>query len=86
MTRRVSLRDDRRVADGAQLLVRMNDDRDVTNALKLALAGAASYRVVPAFERSGGVTASCFEGCRRGRGPDRRALHSMALVRAGPGR
>ncbi len=40
MTRRITLRDDRRLCDGEQLLVRMNNDRDVTNALKLALADA----------------------------------------------
>lgn len=60
MTRRVVLRDDRRVDHVEQLLLRMNDDRDVTNALKLALADAPAYRVVPGYERSGAVTVSCF--------------------------
>jgi hypothetical protein len=60
VTRRVVLRDDRRVGDAEQLLLRMNDDRDVTNALKLALADAPAYRVVPGFEPSGAVTVSCF--------------------------
>ena len=56
------MRDDRRIEDGEQLLVRMNDDRDVANALKLALAlaNAPAYRVVPGFERSGALTVSCF--------------------------
>jgi hypothetical protein len=39
----------------------MNDDRDVSNALKLALAFAPAYRVVPGFEQSGAVTVSCFQ-------------------------
>ncbi|MHB8246113.1 MAG: hypothetical protein ACYDGN_12320 [Acidimicrobiales bacterium] len=60
MTRRVVVHDDRRISDSAQLLVRMNDDRDVANALKLALADAPAYRIVPGFERSGALTVSCF--------------------------
>lgn len=60
MTQRIVVRDDRRIEDGEQLLVRMNDDRDVANALKLALANAPAYRVVPGFERSGALTVSCF--------------------------
>lgn len=60
MTRRVAVRHDGRVGDGDQLLVRMNTDRDVTNALKLALADAPAYRAVPGFERSGAVAVSCF--------------------------
>ena len=38
----------------------MNDDRDVSNALRLALADAPAHRVVPGFERSGALTVSCF--------------------------
>lgn len=60
MSRRIVLRDDRRLSDSEQLLVRMNDDRDVANALKLALAEAPAYRVVPGFEVSGALTVSCF--------------------------
>ncbi len=57
---RVVLRADRRVDDGAQLLLRMNDDRDVGNALKLSLDNAPAYRVLPGFERSGALAVSCF--------------------------
>lgn len=60
MTRRVTLRDDARMGEDDQLLLRMNDDRDVTNALKLALAEAPAYRVVPGFGLSGAVAVSCF--------------------------
>lgn len=60
MTRRVVVREDRRVDADEQLLLRMNDDRDVTNALKLALADAPAYRVLPGFERAGAVAVSCF--------------------------
>jgi len=60
VSRRVAVRDDRRISDSEQLLVRMNDDRDVANALKLALADAPAYRVVPGFELSGALTVSCF--------------------------
>jgi hypothetical protein len=60
MTLRIVVRADRRVADAQQLLVRMNDDRDVGNALKLALAEAPAYRAVPGFEASGAVSVSCF--------------------------
>jgi hypothetical protein len=60
MSHRVVLRDDVRIGDAAQLLLRMNDDRDVNNALKLALAEAPAYRVVPGFEPSGAVSVSCF--------------------------
>lgn len=60
MSRRIAVRDDRRISDDEQLLVRMNDDRDSANALKLALADAPAYRVVPGFERSGALTVSCF--------------------------
>ena len=38
----------------------MNDDRDVGNALKLALADAPAYRAVAGFEQSGAVSISCF--------------------------
>ena len=47
--------------DDQQLLLRMNDDRYVNDALKLALAYAPAYRVVPGFEQSGAVTVSCFQ-------------------------
>jgi hypothetical protein len=60
MTRRVVMRDDRRTRDDQQLLLRMNDDRDIGNVLKLALAFAPIYRVVPGFEPSGALTLSCF--------------------------
>lgn len=60
VTHRVALRDDRRVGDGEQLLVPMTKDRDITNAMKLALADNPNYRVDPGFERSGAVTVSCF--------------------------
>lgn len=59
--RRVVPRADRETLDDQQLLVRMNDDRDVANALKLALAFAPAYRAVPGFESTGAVTVSCFE-------------------------
>lgn len=60
MTRRVTLREDARIGDDDQLLLRMNDDRDLTNALKLALADAPAYRAVPGFELTGAVAVSCF--------------------------
>src|SRR5438552_166441 len=60
MSRRIVLRSDRRAEDDSQLLLRMNDDRDVGNALKLALADAPAYRVVPGFEGTGAVSISCF--------------------------
>lgn len=60
MTRRVTLRDDARIGDDDQLLLRMNDDRDLTNGLKLALADAPAYRTVPGFELTGAVAVSCF--------------------------
>jgi len=60
MSRRVVVRADRRIDDAEQLLLRMNDDRDVGNALKLALAEAPAYREVSGFERSGAVSISCF--------------------------
>jgi len=60
VTRRVTLRDDARMGEDDQLLLWMNDDRDVTNALKLALAEAPAYRVVPGFGLSGAVAVSCF--------------------------
>jgi len=60
MSRRVVVRPDRRIADAEQLLLRMSDDRNVSNALKLALADAPAYRVVPGFEQSGAVSISCF--------------------------
>jgi hypothetical protein len=60
MTRRIVLRANRRIEDADQLLLRMNDDRDVTSALKLALADAPAYGVVPGFEAIGAVAVSCF--------------------------
>lgn len=60
MTRRVTLRHDARMGEDDQLLLRMNDDRDVTNALKLALADAPAYRTVHGFELTGTVAVSCF--------------------------
>lgn len=60
MTRRIMVRDDRRISDGAQLLLRMNEDRDVANALKLSLANASAYRAVPGLGPSGAVAISCF--------------------------
>ena len=60
MARRVVVRADRRIGDDEQLLLRMNNDSDVVNALKLALANAPAYRVVPGFEQSGALTVSCF--------------------------
>lgn len=60
MALRVVVRKDNRLADGAQLLLRMNDDREVGTALKLALANAPAYRAVPGFERSGALAISCF--------------------------
>lgn len=39
----------------------MNDDRDIGNALKLALAFAPAYRALPGLESTGAVTVSCFE-------------------------
>ena len=61
MVRRVVPRADREALDDQQLLVRMNDDRDVGNALKLALAFAPAYRALRGFESTGAVTVSCFE-------------------------
>ncbi len=60
MTLRVVVRADHRIDDGDQLLLRMNEDSDVANALKLALANAPAYRVIPGSERSGALTVSCF--------------------------
>ncbi|MGH9068259.1 MAG: hypothetical protein ACRD0J_12355 [Acidimicrobiales bacterium] len=60
MTRRIVVRDDPRTGRDGQLLLRMNDDRDLTNALKLALAGSGAYRIVPGFEASGALAVSCF--------------------------
>jgi hypothetical protein len=60
VTQRVALRDDQRIDHGQQLLLRMNNDQDVTNALKLALAGAPAYRVVPGYEQTGALAISCF--------------------------
>jgi hypothetical protein len=60
VTLRVVVRADHRIDDSDQLLLRMNEDSDVVNALKLALANAPAYRVIPGFERSGALTVSCF--------------------------
>ncbi|MDA8073137.1 MAG: hypothetical protein M0Z40_10105 [Actinomycetota bacterium] len=38
----------------------MDDDRDVADASKLALADAPASRVVPGFELSGALSVSCF--------------------------
>lgn len=51
MTRRVVVREERWAGNDQQLLLRMNDDRDVGNALKLALAYAPAYRVLPGLEQ-----------------------------------
>ena len=59
MTRRIAVREDCRLDDDAQLLIRLNDDRDVTNALKLALAEAPAYQLIPGYA-FGAVTVSCF--------------------------
>jgi len=56
---RIVVRDDGRVRHAGQLLLRMNDDRDVTNAVKLALANAGAYRVVPGYQ-DGALAISCF--------------------------
>ena len=53
LARRVVVRADGRIGDDEQLLLRMNNDSDVVNALKLALANAPAYRAVPGFEQSG---------------------------------
>lgn len=60
MTRRIVVRADQRIDDAQQLLLRMNDDLDVGNALKLSLAEALAYRAVAGFETSGAVSVSCF--------------------------
>ncbi len=57
--RRVRLRGDGQVGQDEQLLVRMNDDHDVINALKLTLAHAPAYQVVPGFEPCGALAISC---------------------------
>ncbi len=60
MPRLVQLRADARVGEDAQLLVRFNDDADVANALRLALADAHLYRVLPGHGEHGAVTVSVF--------------------------
>lgn len=60
MAHRIELRPDARIEDHQQLLVRMNDDRDVVAAMKLALAGAEAYRVLPSFAETGAIAVSCF--------------------------
>ena len=60
MNLRVELRRDLRLADDEQLLLRMNDDHDEVNVLRLALANAAAYRTVPGYESTGAVALSCF--------------------------
>lgn len=57
---RVVVRDDVRIDRGGQLLLRMNADRDVANALKLALANAPAYRALSGFEQAGALAVSCF--------------------------
>jgi hypothetical protein len=60
VSRLVQLRTDARVRDDAQLLVRFNDDADVANALRLALADADRYRALPGYAEHGAVTVSVF--------------------------
>ena len=57
---RIVLRADVRVHDNQHLLLRMNDDRDVVAAMKLALGAAEAYRAVPAFAGTGAIVVSCF--------------------------
>lgn len=57
MPREVRLRTDERIHDDVHLLVRFNDDADVPNALRLALADAHLYRSQP-----NSVTVSLFNG------------------------
>lgn len=56
----VELRPDLRVGDNEQLLLRLNDDLDEVNVLRLALANAAAYRSLPGYESTGAVAVSCF--------------------------
>lgn len=60
MAREVRLRADQRIHDDAHLLVRFNDDADVLNALRLALANAHLYRVLPGHSERGALTISAF--------------------------
>jgi len=60
MAREVRLRADERIHDDAQLLVRFNDDADVLNALRLALANAHLYRVLPGHTERCAITISVF--------------------------
>jgi hypothetical protein len=57
---RVELRSDLRVGDDEQLLLRMNDDQDEVNVLRLALANAPAYRGIHGYEAAGAVALSCF--------------------------
>ncbi len=60
MPREVRLRTDGRIHDDVHLLVRFNDDADVPNALRLALADAHLYRVLPGHAERGALTVSVF--------------------------
>lgn len=60
MNVRVELRYDLRVGDDEQLLLRMNDDHDELNILRLALAHAAAYRSIHGYESTGAIAVSCF--------------------------
>jgi len=56
----VELRRDARVDDDEQLLLRLNDDLDEVNVLRLALANAPAYRSLPGHESTGAVAVSRF--------------------------
>jgi hypothetical protein len=60
VARRIEIRVDARIDEEQQLLIRMNDDRDVTAAMKLSLAEAAAYKAVPGYEAAGAIAVSCF--------------------------
>jgi hypothetical protein len=53
-------RDPAEVADDATLLVRFNDDVDITAVLRLALTNAPAYGVLPGYEDAGALTVSVF--------------------------
>jgi hypothetical protein len=59
-SKRVTPRQDRRIADDTQLLVRFNDDHDSAMALRNALRDVGLYRVIPGYEATGAITISCF--------------------------
>ena len=85
MTQRVVVRVDRRIEDGEQLLLRMNDDRDVGNAVKPAPAYAPEYRVVPGFEQAGAFAVSCFAVTDDIEAQIVVRGHPVVSLRAGPG-